>query len=719
MKNKTLPLISLFYSGRLIITLLLLCIVSAIAQQPSTSEEFTIGASFSRYTRHLPGYYKSFRESGMNFLHQYADGNSKTLLNGLNFAAYNSEWLNEWIYYYSTAYYSKWEAEENQLNKYKVGVKHNTGTVTSFLGRQCWSTEGSSAPVCSLVYGPHYYQEKVYKRWYEGDYPRLNLKYTPRFIMALDTLESINPNDTICRLYVVARYRIQENGIFVGDDRDMVLKSIVLKASDFQPYGTFKTMYIDDGIKWYQYPKEFKDPEDGQPLQVYFFDRWGDEGIQFCVDWLREDKKCNLYIDYIEVYDIDGGQDFADYPDSVTSKVTSYAQGFPQSVWTNMKFWGGCDEPSSIDNYIPLKTVDSILESIGAPRLITTFYPWWEITVNGDTQLVKYYNAVHPKKLIIDFFPVLADYSTARFDDWDRTRMLLQICHSLQPDFYFQAQATGIKVSGIWKGLRKPDSHEFIAQTMLALAHGVKGIIFWGYDSWRKGNLFFDGIVDLKIEPTDLWYIIHDNLVPRLKGKLGKTLMTLNYTGNYLQHYKIDKKQDDGSLRQLSDDFLTLGFGSSQPEEKNWHCGLFRRQNHPDDKYFLLANLYTIADSRSIEIKLTETGRDYKNYRFRNIEGKFDTTFAVEFTKQINHTKGEGYLYQVAPVIKYGGRLLFSEETKNGIELTDDIIIENGAVLTISGDYYAKANIIVKNGRVAYKNRGKIHFASNKKLITK
>ena len=155
-----------------------------------------------------------------------------------------------------------------------------------------------------------------------------------------------------------------------------------------------------------------------------------------------------------------------------------------------------------------------------------------------------------------------------------------------------------------------------------------------------------------------------------------------------------------------------------KPEEKNWHCSFSSRQNHPDDKYFFLTNLYTIADNRSIEIRLTETGQKYNNYRFRNVEGNFDTTFNGQTTKRFTLSKGEGYLYQISPVVKYGGKLLYSEETKDGMELTDDMIIENGAVLTINGDYYSKANIIVKNGRVSYKNKGKIHFASNKRLIT-
>jgi len=207
--------------------------------------------------------------------------------------------------------------------------------------------------------------------------------------------------------------------------------------------------------------------------------------------------------------------------------------------------------------------------------------------------------------------------------------------------------------------------------------------------------------------------------VPRLKGSLGKKLMELDYTGKYIQNYKIGVKQNDPSLNQMSDDFLTVGFGSTQPGDKNWHCGFFRRQNHPDDKYFFLTNLYTIADSRSIEIGLTETGREYRNYRFRNVEGNFDTTFTSQCIKRLTYSKGEGFLYQIAPVVKYGGKLLNSEMTKDGMELTDDMIIENGAVLTINGNYYAKANITVKNGRVAYKNNGKIHFASNKRLIKK
>ena len=444
MKHKTHHLYYLFYPRNWIIIALLLFSVIATAQEQPPPEEFLFGASWGRNYRYNAAFYDIFRATGMNFLFQYADTAAfpKSLLEGLNFAAYNGEHPNEWVQYYSTAYYSKWEAEEDQTYRYRVGFKHRErlegqeilgdliGSPATFSGRECWSTVGLTSPRDSLIYGPHYHQEKVYKRWY-ADYLRYDLFYTPRFIMALKVEEGAQLNDTdpICRLKVVARYRTFENGEF-GEDQDTLLKSVILYASDFQPYDTFKVFYFGSTPeeRWYEYPPEFRDPVDGsnkrefgQTPGVQFFDRWGDQGVQFRVDWLGDNSKYHLYIDYIEVYDNDGWNKYVDNPQEVVDSIVAYAQRYPQSQWQNMKYWGGCDEPSSLDDYFPLKKVDSILDSIGAPRLITTFYPWWEVKVNEDTQLVRYYNTVQPEKLIIDFFPFLADYPVTRFDDWETT----------------------------------------------------------------------------------------------------------------------------------------------------------------------------------------------------------------------------------------------------------------------------------------------------------
>ena len=706
-------------------------LISAAPAQKLSPQEFQIGAAFNKQTRFNQAFYDAFEESGMNLMMQLADSKTKPLIAGNNLIAYNPDTRDDYIYHYSTSFYSKWEAEENQKMWDKIGVKHKGGRETTYKNTKCWSTEGLKKSTRSLVYGPHYHQEKLYKRWYWEDktFNRHNVQYITRYRMALDVSGKVNPDEEVCRLYVLVRHTPVVNGA-PGNKVDHTLKGpITLKVKDFQPYGKFDYFYLDDKIPWYTYPIEYHDPEGGSGISstsnTVWEDKYGEQGVQFCIDWLRNDSRCTLYIDNIEVYDNDGWSDFID-PDKRGSTITniqSYAKKF--SGWSNLKYWGGCDEPSSIDAYLPIRIVDSLIQDVGAPPLMTVFYPQWNVFVNNDSQLVRYYNTVKPKKLIIDFYPFLIDFPVTRWDDWNTLHKQFQICHSLQPGFYYMAQAFGyqIRESGKWSIWRLPDSADFKASVMSALAHGVKGIIFFQFDSYpMAGGIILQGL--LKNDPpkytrTDLFYLVKDNLVPRLKGSLGKKLMELDYTGNYIQYYKIGGKQNDPSLNQMSDDFLTVVIASPQAEEKNWHCSFFSRQNHPDDKYFFLTNLYTIADNRSIEIRLTETGQKYKNYRFRNVEGNFDLTFTGQSIKQLTYSKGEGSLYQISPVVKYGGKLLYSEETKDGMELTDDMIIENGAVLTINGNYYAKANITVKNGRVAYKNNGKIHFTENKRLIKK
>ena len=55
------------------------------------------------------------------------------------------------------------EAEENQLDSLAVGVKHSHGGFVDHNDTSCWAITGSSAD--SVIYGPHYRQWKMYKRW--------------------------------------------------------------------------------------------------------------------------------------------------------------------------------------------------------------------------------------------------------------------------------------------------------------------------------------------------------------------------------------------------------------------------------------------------------------------------------------------------------------------------------------------------------------------------
>jgi hypothetical protein len=122
------------------------------------------------------------------------------------------------------------------------------------------------------------------------------------------------------------------------------------------------------------------------------------------VDWLRTDTLCTLYIDYAEVYDNDGWNDFIADSGLVAFNIKEYASEF--SNWDNIKYWIGTNEPYTIDSYIPIRTVDSLLRENGSPPLMVQVYPYWDVKVNEDSQLVRYYKTVKPEKLIIDFYHI-------------------------------------------------------------------------------------------------------------------------------------------------------------------------------------------------------------------------------------------------------------------------------------------------------------------------
>jgi hypothetical protein len=108
--------------------------------------------------------------------------------------------------------------------------------------------------------------------------------------------------------------------------------------------------------------------------------------------------------------------------------------------------------------------------------------------------------------------------------------------------------------------------------------------------------------------------------------------------------------------------------------------------------------------------------------RFRDIEGSFDTTFTDTCSTGIKYFEaGDGMLYQVAPVIKYGGKLIADETISSNTTLNDSLIVQPGVTLTINSSLTSYGNIYLKNGAklktTNSQNGGTITFEGGKKLI--
>ncbi|NWG29319.1 MAG: right-handed parallel beta-helix repeat-containing protein [Ignavibacteriaceae bacterium] len=749
MKQKTHHLYYLYYPrGWIIITLLLFIATATAQEQTPPPDEFPIGSSLSGlpWRRTIQNYYDSFDSSGMNIVFQYSDNNTKELLNDYEVIGTNYDTTtNDWIGYYATCYYTKWEAEQNQLDPTRVGFKHEYGKAANWKGIQCWSTKDLASSADSLVYGPHYRQDNRYKSWQHGD--RHDVRYFVRFNMALDNPQSADTSLPVCKIKVVYRYRKYYSAT-TYDDSNLVFLEKTLKVKDFPDSGHFKYFNCDEPFPYYTYPKRFILPDyageiEQIPGEDYTYSDSEDSlGIQFVVDWLVEDPQVSgltLYVDHIEVYDRDWKERYIEELEQAVFRIQTYAANY--SSWDNLKYWAGHDEPYSIDAFAPIRIVDSLLyynpQLLHRHRLLQTFNPYWtpDELINGDTLLCQYYRMANPEKLFIDFYPFSPSYPFRGYDA-EVLRKRFQLCNQLQRGFWYMGQgfAEILLADSSWWVWRFPDPPELNATVMLALAHGSKGILFFTYDSWKyKGAIYglppewhyLKGLVDTlngTIPVSDLWYLIRNNLAQRLKGKLGNKLMSLDYTGVYLPLRRyFNEPGVFNTPPTVTERYLTLTeyTGESTPPPVHFHAGFFSRPGHELDNYFMLDNLIT-TDERKVWVTVEPPFSGYKNCRFRNVEGVFDTTFdgySNGIVKLLTYPAGEGYLYQVAPVIKYGGRLLYSEATQPAMILEDDMTIENGAVLTINGVYSSKGNIIVKNGSIMNGSNGKIQFAEGKKLI--
>lgn len=747
MKHKTNLLFSFLNSrmlGLIVITVVAFVITSKAQVSQSTTHQFPIGTPVHQtLDSSNPDLLNSFIETGMNTIYHRADDDTKGNLVNYNLLAYNAKDTLEYIYHYSTAYYSKWEAEQDQTDPEKVGVKHISGQYAEWKQTPCWSTLNLTNPIGSIMYGPHYRQEKRYKRWLYGCYEGGGcVTYTPRFRMALDNSGNITDNGNVCKIKVIFTYKDRTTNQL----HDYPFLERTLTVDDFNSEGEFDYFYLHQNpqLGIYEYhpnfilPKSF-DLMGDPPPSIDYIDWESFTGIQFCVDWLRSDNLCTLYIDYAEVYDNAGWNNMIRFPQQTIDNITDYAESFPDTEWPNLMYWGGTDEPYTIDSYTPIHVVDQLIRSVGAPPLVVHFDPSWDhsLKVNGEDEIDMFFNIAEPEKIILGMYPCSPNWPTIRPYDFEWLRYNFQRTSALDSSFWFKAQTFGyLLLDGNndidWCTWRKPVPTELTSMVLLALAHGSKGITFEWFDSFPDfhhdlcaSNVSVLCLVDEDGNPLSLYTTVKDTIVPRLKGKLGNTLLNLDYTQDYVQLRRYLQEEPGFNFFNTSpaetERYLTLTeyIPDSYDPPIHFHVGFFSRPGHELDNYFMLDNLIT-TDERKVWVTIVPPFSGYKNYRFRNVEGVFDTTFdgySNGILKLITHTAGEGYLYQVAPVIKYGGRLLYSESTQPGMILEDDMIIESGAVLTVNGVYSSKGNIFIKNGGILNGSEGKIQFVQGKKLI--
>jgi hypothetical protein len=694
------------------------------------NSEFPVGTFVYPDTNYFNQIYNRLDESGLN--HIVAIPNQYNQNRLVKLMAVKESEATDYISYYTKGYYTRWEAERDEFALLETGIKHPVGNnnyidgqVEEYLGKTCWaSNRNVGHNVDNLIWGPNYRQDKKY-RWF--GLINQPIPYNTVFNLALGYADGYLGTTPVCKISVFYRYKISDGNN--SSYHTVTLDEETLKVSDFPP-NSFKVFTLS-----YQYPSNLIETLISKvPIDNYtekgqlIIDTEPSTGIEFRIDWYDVGK---LYVDYVDVYDNQIGKDFIQNPPLVSSRIKYYTDKFTN--WNSLEYWFAYEEPNTMDSYTPFRIVDSLIQNYqGITKrkpLSTIIYEDWSGQRNGDWHLQKFVNMANPEKLIIDWYPFWVDYPT--WEGFDHLSRMFEYADAAKPDFWYVAQGFGEKLDSAFSDYcywRKPNKEELNASIMLSLAYGSKGTMIWPFSSgWSGGPeilcdtqfVYFDAPLTQNGTPTELYNYIKNDLTRRLKSYLGATLLGLTYAKENLQLRHITPTQNP-LPNPPSNDYLTIGLQLTN-KDMNWHVGFFNKPDQIDNKYFLMANLWTNSQM-TIQVKVTPPidAPGYSNYRFRNIEpsNNFDITFQTQTTPTLTFPAGEGYLFQVAPVVKYGGKLVYNETINNNPTLFEDMSIESGATLTVNGTYTAKANITVKSGgKIVAGTNGKIIFDYGKQLI--
>lgn len=494
---------------RLVVTIVALFLSSGVKAQeaPATKPEFPVGAfihssKVMEYTQY--NNYEQIHDMGINSVMQIAvtDVSRLSQVNNLgqlslfpyvyvgNDSGTGSvpqicDWCNaeeeniDWISYFTHAKYMKWEVEGSQLFSDNVSIKHIGGTIYQESdGTEGWRTDNNQ-PGDFLIYGPDYWQYPRYTYTNAGWNPT-PINYKAVFKMKIDS-----PSQQVLDVCEISVTMYNDaKGI-----PETTLVRDTLTTADFNSTGyTLFNLeydyrdYIDlpiQNLHSIMVPSTITNPFGGIESNPSL--NQGSK-VQFKVKWLGNKE---LFVDYIEVFDIGIYETwFINNYNDLETNILEYDQEFQNNpaFYDRLKYYGTIDEPHVIDCFIPLRKVQEILDNnnINAD-LLTHWYPGWDYKRDGDDTWGVYNALAQPEKIMFWYSPYVTNKDgTTKPRDFTQYwfHLNLQKAHLQKPDYFVTLQAWGWKniEGGNYIKWMTPTPAEISAETMLALAHGVKGI---------------------------------------------------------------------------------------------------------------------------------------------------------------------------------------------------------------------------------------------------
>ncbi len=665
-----------------------------------------------------------------------------------------------WIQHYTDAKYSIWEAEgtppsvSEAMLEYDDNVMRDT-TVndTTYLILR----NEVSGVKDTLIWGPYYDQDVFY---YTSQDSITAVNYTVNFKMKID-LNNLypqqldNPQDTVCIIQVTysdhaGLYELGETHIIDAD---------TLQRWEFENY------FIDFPIIDYRLNKDFDSNNSDFTLPQFTFSSFlsGDtlnpgprnakRYVQFKVIWLGKPQYL-LSIDRVNIYDSRGWELF-ESPLRLTYRQRIIDQANSLDFYNTDSLivgWLGVDEPVSIDIFKPIKLITEILDDNTIPEKRQSLWLAWMGGWSGTwenpnnkfgtmhlSQWKEFKKRVGRANIWQDFY--MYDYpycDTCSIqppygENWRdaNIRIVTQLNYKQAYDLdpYFGVSLQCGEVHNTQAEERNITDYELLYNTNIALMCGAKFFSLYTYfaqssiDSCYSSGLTCHSIVDFDLDGTVIdsliytpkYFLLKNKIKPRLDGIMGRTLKKISPVSQVLKTPLNTQFSYSNFINKIiKGDCTTQGSSSGVYD---YDLGFFT-DSLSRDYFMIISRWYNGGCDPALTIKLKPAY--YNNYNIKVVDFINNQTYNTNRFGSISTAPvvGDAGFFGVFPILQYGGSISLNDTTYDGETLLDDLTVENGATLYIVEDYYANANITVKNGgKIIYGDAGKIIFAPGKKLI--
>jgi len=603
----------------------------------------------------------------------------------------------EGLVYYSERTHTLWETEDTLAGRLTLN-RNNVFFMSEndILGNPIVYAQSNISYRDTIISGPSHYNQ-LKRTLKQGNL----IVYNAHFRLKLVNKFNNSLNSLITNSNIIGKIKVISH--FVDDKKVHqyhVLAEEILTDSLFVSLNNWITISLI-----------YNTPTDNSPEAVLEIPKQHSEGehweiipnVEFKIIWDGSDT-LGLCIDYVELYDTDG-KSLVTGDAVVLNKISADVnyQNDPFMSDDHIVGWYPIDEPNCIDNMSCVKKVTEIVQSFKPNnKVIPSIAGAWNGMLDSGSDISKideFYRRAGYKGAKIHAYLYNYPYKSNE-DDYKRKNTQNLLYHLDRARLNDTAFISSIQ-TGKWdvqnNGLlnQTPTPSQFLYNINTALLYGAKCIEMSNYYYYFGGENLRTALIGVSengtttnITYSELWYVLKNEVSPRLHGDYGKLLRRL----------KLDTLYNFTDASEVTLGHTTFYKTSSSAD---YECGVFE---NIEDKRVLMAisrwtNEIPLEDPYRVWFEcndLDENNYTVYDYYIDSTHNVYTTNNKITIERFLE--PGDAFLYEIRPALKYGGKVVTNDVVRLDRELLGNLeVLSNKALsvidtctYTISGELYAR-----------------------------